>query len=370
MSQEPNQVFCCYAPDLRPLAILLSTLHFSPRAVIQISDTAIHIQVEIGKILQAHAYLEKTSFSDWFFNPPKIPVSQQQQQQDRRKKKDGSGSSEDSQEEGEGDEEEEKKNSQKTYTKQDNDDDHHHPSDSVSESIPAKRKFNPDNHHKSTHHKSRKLPTSAIRISYDGEGSPLILLIEDSGVVTRCSLMTYEAEELAQMDFPVDRQMVHLIMKSDWLKSAFSQFDEKSGTEISLMFSPSRMSHNLQRHQDPTATAIGGIHPTFRIQVEGDNGTCTIDFPDDNEILDSFTCKIVDGLDPDDLLTCGFVRNSYKLSHLLKIKKALDVSSKTSLRVDDTGFMSLQLLIPLEESTTLKRKCGYVEFMCVPIEDG
>ncbi|KAH9442366.1 hypothetical protein Pst134EB_028621 [Puccinia striiformis f. sp. tritici] len=259
--------------------------------------------------------------------------------------------------------------SQKTYTKQDNDDDHH-PSDSVSESIPAKRKFNPDNHHKSTHHKSRKLPTSAIRISYDGEGSPLILLIEDSGVVTRCSLMTYEAEELAQMDFPVDRQMVHLIMKSDWLKSAFSQFDEKSGTEISLMFSPSRMSHNLQRHQDPTATAIGGIHPTFRIQVEGDNGTCTIDFPDDNEILDSFTCKIVDGLDPDDLLTCGFVRNSYKLSHLLKIKKALDVSSKTSLRVDDTGFMSLQLLIPLEESTTLKRKCGYVEFMCVPIEDG
>ena len=37
--------------------------------------------------------------------------------------------------------------------------------------------------------------------------------IEDSGVVTRCSLMTYEADELAQMDFPVERQLVHLIMK-------------------------------------------------------------------------------------------------------------------------------------------------------------
>jgi hypothetical protein len=31
--------------------------------------------------------------------------------------------------------------------------------------------------------------------------------------------------------------------------------------------------------------------------------------------------------------------------------------------VDDTGFLSLQLLIPLEESSTMKRKCGYVEFM-------
>jgi hypothetical protein len=45
-------VFCCYAPDLRPLAILLSTVHFSPRAIIQISRSSLHVEVELGKILQ------------------------------------------------------------------------------------------------------------------------------------------------------------------------------------------------------------------------------------------------------------------------------------------------------------------------------
>lgn len=49
------EVFCCYAPDLRPLAILLSTVHFSARAIIQISHSSIHVEVEVGKILQGTA---------------------------------------------------------------------------------------------------------------------------------------------------------------------------------------------------------------------------------------------------------------------------------------------------------------------------
>ncbi|KAA1086952.1 ssDNA endodeoxyribonuclease [Puccinia graminis f. sp. tritici] len=115
--------------------------------------------------------------------------------------------------------------------------------------------------------------------------------------------MTYEADELAQMEFPVERQMVHLIMKSDWLKSAFSQFDNKSGTDITFMFTPTP-STGWSAPREPT---------TYHNNQE---------------------------------------------------------SSRRSLRVDDTGFLSLQLLIPLEEASTMKRKCGYVEFMCVPIEDG
>ena len=192
--------------------------------------------------------------------------------------------------------------------------------------------------------------------------------------------MTYEADELAQIDFPVERQMVHLIMKSDWLKSAFSQFDEKSGTEITFMFTPSPTTgspsspaniHNRRRGVGDRGRTDPMAHrPTFRIEVDGELGCYTIDFPNDKDVFDSFMCKIPEGLDPEDLHHLGFVRNSYKLSHILKIKKALDVSSKTSMRVDDTGLLSLQLLIPLDETLTMKRKCGYVEFMCVPMEDG
>lgn len=96
--------------------------------------------------------------------------------------------------------------------------------------------------------KLKKQACSAIRVTYDGEGCPLVLLyvklimlvtrvslslcysftlvasswvlyrIEDSGVVTRCELVTYEAGELAEMDFPADRRVVHLILK---VKSPF-----------------------------------------------------------------------------------------------------------------------------------------------------
>lgn len=193
-------------------------------------------------------------------------------------------------------------------------------------------------------------------------------------------MVTYEADELTQLDFDQDRQVVHLIMKSDWLKSAFSQFDEKSGTEVTFTFSPpppsltrpllNKRKDKRNHHQreslpnEPEAKA-----PTFRIEVDGELGRYTIDFPNDRDILDNYQFKLPDDLDPDDLDRLGFIRNSYKLSHILKIKKALDVSSKASLRVDDTGFLSLQLLIPLEESTTLKTRCGYVEFLCVPNED-
>jgi len=384
---EESQVFCCYAPNLCPLAILLSTVHFSARAIIQISHSSIHVEVEVGKILQAHAYLEKSAFTAWHFNPPAVANSQRKRARDSDEE---DGHSKHSEEEEEGSMAEVRfevsmsslieclnvfgtASSQKTYTKHFVD---HEFTADHSPGHPPKRKYGDEsNKSKGWPSKARKLPTSAVRISYDGEGHPLVLLIEDSGVVTRCSLMTYEADELAQMDFPVERQLVHLIMKSDWLKSAFSQFDEKSGSEISFMFTPSPSSTTIPnkpegRRPVEQEGGEGANRPTFRMEVDGELGCYTVDFPNDKDILDSFMCKIPDGLDPHDWNHLGFVRNSYKLSHILKIKKALDVSSKTSLRVDDTGFLSLQLLIPLEETTTMKRKCGYVEFMCVPIEDG
>ncbi|MBW0518599.1 hypothetical protein O181_058314 [Austropuccinia psidii MF-1] len=368
--QIKNQVLCCYSPDLRPFAILLSTVNFSSRAIIQISSSGIHVEVEIGKTLQAHAYLEKSAFTDWEFNPPLADNRDKNQSQ--------------------------LENLQNEETEAENEEEEVEVKFEVSltalieclnvfgtaTSQKSSKNFNQDHDHQNekSHSKmwddrlkSKKQPASAIRISYDGEGHPLVLLIEDSGVVTRCSLVTYEPDELAEMDFPVDRQVVHLIMKSDWLKSAFSQFDDKSGSEIAFMFSPPAKNakhSSYQRLSSTNGTRIGIVHPTFRIEVDGDMGCWTTDFPNDKDILESFECKPPEGLDPEDIDRMSFIRNSYKLSHILKFKKALDVSSKASLRVDDTGFLSLQLLVRLEESPTMKTRTGYVEFLCVPLEDG
>ena len=54
----------------------------------------------------------------------------------------------------------------------------------------------------------------------------------------------------------------------------------------------------------------GANRPTFRMEVDGELGCYTVDFPNDKDILDSFMCKIPDGLDPHDWNHLGFVRNS------------------------------------------------------------
>lgn len=183
-----SQVFCCYAPDLRPLATILSSVHFSARAVIQVSNTGFHVQVEIGKILIAHAFLERSAFIEWHFNPPVVSNSQKLHR---------SSDDDDPPSRREPNEEEEDEDladvkfeismtslieclnvfgtatSQKTFKKNFLDPegltDHQ---ESTTSHMPGGHKRGPI----LAKAKSRKQPASAVRISYDGNGHPLVLL--------------------------------------------------------------------------------------------------------------------------------------------------------------------------------------------------
>lgn len=56
-----------------------------------------------------------------------------------------------------------------------------------------------------------------------------------------------------------------------------------------------------------------------------------MDYPDDPDVLETFECDE----------TISF---SYRFSHITKTLKALQNSSKTSLRIDENGLLSLQFL--------------------------
>lgn len=58
-----------------------------------------------------------------------------------------------------------------------------------------------------------------------------------------------------------------------------------------------------------------------------------MDYPDDKEVLESFNCT-------------HNISVSYHTTHISRAAKALSSSTKTSLRIEEGGLLSLQFLMP------------------------
>ncbi|KAH9248231.1 hypothetical protein BASA81_014152 [Batrachochytrium salamandrivorans] len=112
-----------------------------------------------------------------------------------------------------------------------------------------------------------------LQLSYPRNGGELTLMLKDGNVVTACSLATYDNEPITDlhMSFGDRRTVGKIIMKSDWLKTAFAELDSTS-SDLTLAISPQ--------------------HPFFRISASGLAGESQLDYPRDTEVLESFNCTM------------------------------------------------------------------------------
>lgn len=62
---------------------------------------------------------------------------------------------------------------------------------------------------------------TALRICYEGYGSPLILLLEDNGIITECSIKTLETDSFINFDFDIDKLITKIIMKVNRKKNIY-----------------------------------------------------------------------------------------------------------------------------------------------------
>ncbi|XP_072164089.1 cell cycle checkpoint protein RAD1-like [Diadema setosum] len=172
--------------------------------------------------------------------------------------------------------------------------------------------------------------TPALKMSYAGYGSPLLLMLEESGVVTDCSIRTLEPDEMLDFNFCSANVINKIIMKSDCLKDAFQELDISSEV-IEILLSPDK--------------------PFFRLSTFGHAGSAHSDFPKDSDMVESFQCTQTQ-------------TNRYKLALLKPSIKALMQSSKVSIRTDNRGFLSLQYMIRNEDG-----QISFVEYYCAPDEE-
>ena len=171
---------------------------------------------------------------------------------------------------------------------------------------------------------------TSLNMRYEDHNSPLLLVLEEGGIVTECQIKTMEASEILDFNFTSLGVENKIIMRSECLRDAFTELDESSHI-IEILMSP--------------------LSPWFRLSTFGQAGSTTTEYPKDSDFVEVFECT---------KLQC----NRYRLTLVKPSIKALLQSSKVSIRMDKRGFLSLQYMIKTEDGNTC-----FVEFLCAPDED-
>ncbi|KAG6845217.1 hypothetical protein H0H87_012544 [Tephrocybe sp. NHM501043] len=178
---------------------------------------------------------------------------------------------------------------------------------------------------------------TGMRMTYAGPGQPLTLLLAEdaTGPTTTCEIATFEFEPHLELPFDASRTYVLDIYLwnaglrcSSWLRDALSELDPSFDKLTFIGTPPPEVDGSTSRQKRPASQK-----PMLRIKAAGTFGSTEMDYPNDREVLETFECR-------------ENVRVSYRFGHITKTLRALQSSTKTSLRIDEGGLLSLQFLMP------------------------
>ncbi|GAA5947727.1 hypothetical protein JCM3765_001054 [Sporobolomyces pararoseus] len=397
-------------PDVRPLASLLKSISFKSRATLKIDDIGLRIIVEEGRSIQAEAFLSKASFSSYHFElsldspsaffeetpPPPPPndardLESSQESQEEEEEESTPEPTNDSEEDGRRRRKRRRKNNNRERGPP-----HCEIVISLSSMLECLNIFgnagvnnnsNPfrrddhqyedkdDDRGGDNNRRARRVgggggtsedKQTSLKLSYKGIGEPLIMLLEESGIVTRCELTTYEPEGLLDLNFTAHERVQRLIIKSEWLRDALLELPPTS-EKLTISFSPAPEPPDEEEEEERQEEEEEEPVPLFRLEATGANGSTEMDYSENPDILEVFECDTP-------------IRNSYKFSHIQLTKHALANSIKTSIRTDDYGLISFQFMIPLPSLKGIRNAAivgggggqgatAFVEFKCVALDE-
>ncbi|KIJ69664.1 hypothetical protein HYDPIDRAFT_106321 [Hydnomerulius pinastri MD-312] len=201
---------------------------------------------------------------------------------------------------------------------------------------------------------------TSMRLTYVGSGHPLTLLLaeDSSGPTTTCEIATFDPEPNIELPFDGDQTVLKIIFKSSsWLRDALSELDP-SCEKITLICNPPADSTHRRGATSGGGTGAGaGGKPLFRIKASGAFGSTEMDYPNDREVLETFECA-------------RSVSVSYRQTHITRALRALASSTKTSLRIEESGLLSMQFLVPVPKG---KGKGGtsdsFIEFRSLALDE-
>ncbi|KAI5864782.1 Rad1-domain-containing protein [Durotheca rogersii] len=150
---------------------------------------------------------------------------------------------------------------------------------------------------------------------YEEDGSPLSIILEETGVKTRCNMVTYTPE--SPDDIPFDRRDLcfKIIMQARWLLDGLSELAPIAPARITIAASPDA--------------------PYLSFTSSGSLGSASVDFSSGRDLLETFSVRD------------RWVQ-SFKFDFIKSASEAMRIANKVSFRGDGQGVLSLQFMVEVD----------------------
>jgi cell cycle checkpoint protein len=186
------------------------------------------------------------------------------------------------------------------------------------------------------------------RLAYAAPGSPLVVVLEETGITTTCELVTYEPSFTADIPFARDELSLKVIMGASYLSDAISELSTANPENLTI--GATAKSFTLS-----SSGALGAAVVQFHRDAQSSKGGDVTSPVPEKGVLETF------------LVPNGAFNQSYRFAHIAAARKAMDSAVKVSVRGDEQGVLSLQLMIENVEGQGV----SFVDFRFVPtIDDG
>lgn len=176
-------------------------------------------------------------------------------------------------------------------------------------------------------------PDCCMKIMYKGAGAPLVLILEQhdtDDLITEVSIKTKIGTD--HLDFSIDEDddsYNSLIIRGPDFCNLFNEIS-KTADEIEILISPKA--------------------PHFRITSLGETqAESNMEIAKSSDMFITYFCR-------------KETRARYKISHIRMMVKALALATKVALRTDESGLLSLQIMVLSEGDSQI-----YIEYFITPL---
>lgn len=369
-------LFTGVSSNAHHLYTLLSCIGFTSKANVQITPDGLRFSVEEGRVIQGLAFLDKSLFTSYIFNPSPAPANGEESRQNED-------------------------DSEVTYP---------HFVVSLSALLETLKIFGINDLSEPNGSRDMSLPQTnpassafsapallmdrSCTLQYAQHGAPLSIAITEAGVKTTCELVTYEPED-DEADIPLQRDAIimKIIMRSAWLHNAIAELDSSSPTILKMSacakrepyfalsgaggpFSESTVEFSVDQHNEITGGTGQGADQSQTHKVLADDGSTrapTTRTKMAPTVTETFLVSPPSAMGER-------IRQSYRFALIRKAARAMAVANKVSIRGDRQGVLSLQFMIELDDNVPAGRPVGagvkapagpvcFVDFRFVPLLD-